>query len=168
MLLAFIFFSCSSKEEKEIITKKIQYDVRVKSLNTNYDPWIENIPSPDRFSFVQQLLDAAYKGEIEVYDYFNKALSLTELKSLGVDTMYKTLPRSYPPYEEYDTIIVNRFSIQDINKIRFLEEWSMDKNRLTFDKKVIGIAPVIDKYDQHGNLLGKQPLFWIYPEGKPK
>ena len=163
-----IFISCSQKEEKISITKKIQYDVSIKNANPNYDPWIENMNESERYVFVQKLLDAAYDGKIKAYDYFNKPLSSDELKSLGVDTTYKTLTRTYPPYEEFDTLIVNRINIRDINKIRFLEEWRMNETNFVFEKKVIAIAPVIDKYDDQGILLGKQPLFWIYPEGKPK
>lgn len=162
-----IIISCDRKEDKTVITKKIQYDVSIKNSNSNYDPWIENISQSERFAFVQKLLDAAYFGQIKAYDYFNKPLSLAELKSLGTDTIYKTLTRTYPPYEEFDTLIVNRINIRDINKIRFLEEWKMNEKNFVFEKIVIGIAPVIDKYDTDGNFLGKQPLFWIYPEGRP-
>lgn len=173
LLLFFLFAmlvnsSCSQKEEKAVITKKIQYDVSIKNSHSNYDPWIENMSENQRFTFVQNLLDAAYNGKITVYDYFNKAISLKKLKKIGVDSIYKTLTRTYPPYEEFDTIIINRINIQDINKIRFLEEWKMNETNFVFEKKVIGIAPVIDKYDRNGNLLGKQPLFWIYPEEKPE
>ena len=167
LFLLFILLSCSHKEEKKIITEKIQYDVNIKNEHSDYDPWIENINQSARLIFVQNLLDAAYDGNVKAYDYFNNSLSLDELKSIGVDTLYKTLTRTTPPYEEFDTLIINRINIRDINKIRLLEEWRMDKNNLVFEKKVIAIAPVIDKYDTEGNLLGKQPLFWIYPEGKP-
>ncbi len=171
LLLLFLFqilISCSQKKEKIIITEKIQYDVSIKNANPNYDLWIENIGQNKRYAFVQKILDAAYNGKITSYDYFNKPLSLSGLKNLGVDTSYKTLTRTYPPYEEFDTIIINRINIRDINKIRFLEEWKMDEENLVFEKRVIGIAPVIDKYDNEGNLLGKQPLFWIYPDRIPK
>jgi hypothetical protein len=165
-ILLLIIISCSQNEEKAIITEKIQYDVNIKNTNSDYDPWIENISFSQRLEFVQNLMDAAYKGQVKAYDYFNNPLSLAELQNIGVDTIYKTLTRIYPPYEEFDTIIVSQINIQDINKIRFLEEWKMDKENLVFEKKVIGIAPVIDKFDTEGNFLGKQPLFWIYPEGK--
>lgn len=171
ILLLFLFqilISCSQKKEKIVITKKIQYDVNIKNVNSNYDLWIENIGQSERYAFIQKILDAANNGTITSYDYFNKPLSLNELKKLGVDSIYKTLTRAYPPYEEFDTLIINRINIRDINKIRFLEEWQMNEENFVFEKRVIGIAPVIDKYDSQGNLLGKQPLFWIYPEGKPK
>jgi len=165
--LLLLTVSCSHQGEKKIITKKIQYDVTINNVRQNYDPWIENISESDRFIFVQKLLNAAYDGKIKAYDYFNKLLNSNEIKNLGVDTIYKTLTRTYPPYEEFDTLIINRINIRDINKIRFLEEWKMNETNFVFEKKVIAIAPVIDKYDSEGNLLGKQPLFWIYPEGKP-
>lgn len=162
-----IFSFCSQRENKVSITKKIQYDVNIKSVYANYDPWIENIYNQQRIEFVQNMLAAAYNGQVKAYDYFNQPMSLKELNNIGVDTIYKTLTRSYPPYEEFDTIIVNRLDIQDINKIRFLEEWYIDKEKLNFEKKVIGIALVIDKYDEEGNIIGKYPLFWVYPNGKP-
>jgi len=119
ILIFQISISCSRKGEKKVITKKIQYDVTINNTHQNYDPWIENINQSDRFIFVQKLLDAAYDGKIKVYDYFNKPLNSNEIKSLGVDTIYQTLTRTYPPYEEFDTLIINRINIRDINKIRF-------------------------------------------------
>ena len=41
----------------------------------------------------------------------------------------------------------------------------MDEQNLVFDKKVIGIAPVVDKFDDEGNFMGLLPMFWIYPNG---
>ena len=168
LLIIFVLFSCSHKEEQTLITKKIQYDVTITNTNPDYDPWIENIIPAKRTAFVQEIMDAAYSGKINVYDYFNNPISAAELQNLGVDTTYRTLTRTYPPYEEFDTVIVSRLNIRDINKIRFLEEWKMGETNFVFEKKVIGIAPVIDKFDSDGNFLGKQPLFWIYPEGKPE
>lgn len=166
LLSVVLLISCGSANEKVIITKKIQYDVAIKNVQPDYDPWIENINHQQRIDFVKNLIYTAYDGKVKAYDYFNKELSLEELKKIGVDTLYTTLTRNDPPYEEFDTVIVKKFRFEDINKIRFLEEWKMDTNQFVFEKKVIGIAPIIDKFDQEGNFLGKQPLFWIYPKGK--
>ncbi len=166
-LLFFIFFllaSCSNKKEV-VITQKIQYDVNIKNDRPDFDPWIENINHQQRLGFVKNLIQSAYEGKIKAYDYFHKELSLEDLKKIGVDTLYTTLTRTYPPYEEFDTLIIKKFRFEDINKIRFLESWKMDTTRFVFEKKVIAIAPIMDKYDPDGNLLGKQPLFWIYPIG---
>ena len=142
--------------------KKIQYDVSIKSPDPSYDHWIQNIEESKRLLLVETMLNAAYDGRLQAYDYFNKPMTLDELRSIGVDTIYKILTRTYPPYEEYDTIITTKLDIHDLNRVRFLEEWTMDQQTLEIEKKVIGIAPVMDKFDGEGSLIAQQPLFWLY------
>ncbi|MCP4551796.1 MAG: hypothetical protein GY834_07100 [Bacteroidetes bacterium] len=161
----FMLHSCTRLKSKTVLTQKIQYDVSIKSPNPDYDWWVQNIERPQREKFILNLIESAYNGKIKVFDYFNKPLSTNEVKSIGVDTTYRTLTRDFPPYAEFDTIIVSRFEISDITKIRFLEEWFLDEKTFVIDKKVIGIAPLVDKFDANGNFLGLQLLFWIYPEG---
>lgn len=161
----FIFNFCTQTGTKRLLTEKIQYDVSIKSPNPDYDWWVQNIERPQREKFTLNLIESAYNGKIKVFDYFNNPLSINEVKSIGVDTTYRTLTRDFPPYSEFDTIIVSRFKISDITKIRFLEEWFLDEKTFVIEKKVIGIAPLVDKYDANGNFLGLQLLFWIYPEG---
>lgn len=161
----FIFNFCTQTGTKRLLTEKIQYDVSIKSPNPDYDWWVQNIERSQREKFTLNLIESAYNGKIKVFDYFNNSLSIKEVKSIGVDTTYRTLTRDFPPYAEFDTIIISRFEISDITKIRFLEEWFLDEKTFVIEKKVIGIAPLVDKYDANGNFLGLQLLFWIYPEG---
>lgn len=163
VLLVFLY-SCQQKQSKTLITQKIQYDVSIVSPNPAYDPWIQNIEESTRYELVSTILRVAYEGKIQAYDYFNKPLSLQELKSLGVDTTYRTLTRSTPPYAEYDTVITSKIEVSDITKIRFLEEWYLDEENLVIEKVIKGIAPVVDKYDHEGNFIGLFPLFWIYKD----
>ena len=165
IIIMFALFSCTQKQKMELITQKIQYDVSIKSPDTSYDPWIQNIDESQRLKFVSNLLNAAYEGRIQAYDYFNQPISIEQLKSIGVDSAYRTLIRSTPPYAEYDTLIVSKIEMKEIVKIRFLEEWYMDEQNLTFKKVIIGIAPVVDKFDEEGNFIGLFPMFWIYPQG---
>ena len=156
--------SCKDNTDKSktVITERIQYDVNIKSPDPDYDRWVQNIDRLKREAFVNMIMDAAYSGKIQAYDYFNNPLTVEQIKSIGVDTIYKTLTRDYPPYDEYDTVIISKFELKDITKIRFLEEWYIDEDNLEIEKKITGIAPIIKKYDQNGNLLGFQPLFWLY------
>ncbi len=169
VLLIFISFllftACGHPGKKVLITKKIQYDVTIKSPDASYDPWIQNIGQTAREKLLTTLMKAAIEGRLQAYDYFNRPLDQDQLNDILSDTAFRTLTRSAPPYEEYDTVIVSKIEISDINKIRFLEEWHMDDQNLVFEKIVIGIAPVADKYDDEGNFIGLMPLFWIYPRG---
>lgn len=163
--LLLILVSCNENNRKSLVTQKIQYDVSIKSPNASYDPWIQNIEETQRLKLVMNILNAAYEGSVTAYDYFNKPLTLEQLKSIGTDTTYRTLTRNNPPYEAYDTIIVSKIEPTDIDKIRFLEEWYLDEQNIVFEKVVIGIAPVVNKYDSEGNFMGLLPMFWIYQDG---
>jgi hypothetical protein len=73
---------------------------------------------------------------------------------------------SDPPYQEIDTVIVTEIRVESIVKLRFLEEWKMDKNNLVFSKQVKGICPMMEKKSETGELLGYRPLFWVFSDEK--
>jgi hypothetical protein len=153
--------SCSDNAAKnEILTSKIQYDVPVSNNDPQLDWWINNIEGSKREPFLQRIMEAAEKGEVRLFDYFNNPLTPAQVISAGTDTTYQTLLRNYPPYEEYDTMIVRSVSYRDISKIRFMEEWTWDPKSLEISKKVLAIGPVIQN-----EIAGEsftQLLFWIY------
>lgn len=161
------FYSCKTntknKENEIIITKRIQYDVNIKSPDVDFDWWVQNIEGQDRENFVRKIISAAYKGKVKAYDAcFNTPLTLDQLKAIENYTDTVTLQRSYSPYKEYDTIIGHQINLNQITRIRFLEEWYFQENDIVINKKVIGIAPMIKKYSEEGNFRGYMPLFWLY------
>ena len=155
---------CRENRKPEVLAAKIQYDVPVVSSNPQLDWWINNLEGSKREPFLQRVMEAAEKGEVKVYDYFNNPLKPAQVLSLGTDTVYQTLLRTRPPYEEYDTIIVNKVTYRDITKIRFLEEWRWDPETLEIDKKIMAIGPVIEK--EFGQESFTQLLFWIFLDEK--
>jgi hypothetical protein len=161
--LAIVMMSVSSckinSSADEVLTSKIQYDVPINNNDPQLDWWINNIEGSKREPFLQRIIVAAENGEFRIFDYFNKPMTPAQIKSVGTDTVYTTLLRTYPPYEEYDTMIVSSISYRDIAKIRFLEEWKWDPESLEMDKKVLAIGPVIQK--QFGTESYSQLLFWI-------
>ena len=62
----------------------------------------------------------------------------------------------YPPR---DTLW---FKSDDIIQYRLKEDWFFDKERSVLDVRIIGLAPVIYKKDDDGNILGAEELFWLY------
>jgi gliding motility associated protien GldN len=78
------------------------------------------------------------------------------------------LPRPYPPYDLYDTVLQVKFNPLDVKMIRIKEEWFFDKQRSQMDVRILGICPVRDSYTESGEYRGKEPMFWIYfPEARP-
>lgn len=161
ILFLIALIACAGPSKKQqILTERIQYDVPVISGDPQLDWWINNIEGSKRDPFLQRIIQAAEKGEVRVFDYFNNPLTSEQILSIGSDTIYQTLLRNYPPYEEYDTMIVRSISYRDIIKIRFMEEWSWNPESLEMEKKVLGLGPVIQK-----EIAGEsfnQLLFWIY------
>ncbi len=148
-------------DDKITVTKKIQYDVSIESPDPAYDWWIQNLVGPERENLVNLIIDGAKQGKWQAYDYFNKAITGQEVRNLFSDSIYTTVVRNEPPYEFYDTLIINNIIKTDIKRIRFLEEWYIDPKSLQFSKKVLGIAPIARRYDSQG-IERWQPLFWIY------
>jgi hypothetical protein len=161
IMFLILMISCSGNSKKQqILTEKIQYDVPVINGDPQVDWWINNIEGSKREPFLQRIMEAAANGDVRVCDYFNNPLTPQQVKAIGSDTVYQTLLRNTPPYEEYDTMTIRSVSYRDVIKIRFLEEWTWNEKSLQMNKKVLGIGPVIKKEinDESFNQL----LFWIY------
>lgn len=158
-----ILFSGCKQNGYEVVTKKIQYDVNIKSPDPEYDWWIQNIVGPDRDKLVDLIVTGAKNGKWQAYDYFNNPIDKFEVRSIFSDTMIVSMMREDPPYELYDTMIINNIRNEDILKLRFQEEWKMNPENLKFHKKIYGIAPVARRYDFNG-IERWQPLFWIYTD----
>lgn len=168
--LTFLFFittlflaSSCQQNNHTIITKKIQYDVNIKSPNPDYDWWIQNIPGSERESLVEMIIEGARAGDFQAYDYFNKPMSVAEVNSVMADTMILKLMRTEPPYDLYDTTIVNIITNEDIQKLRFMEKWVINSENLKIEKTVYAIAPIAQRIDMNG-VERWQPLFWIYTD----
>ncbi len=164
LLFAIILFATSCQQDNSIIvTKKIQYDVYIKSPNPDYDWWIQNLPGPERESLVEMIVEGAKSGKFKAYDYFNEPMSKDEVNSTFADTMMLKLMQTEPPYDYFDTTIVNIISMEDIQKLRFMEKWEINPDNLKIEKTIYAIAPIAKRIDMNG-IERWQPLFWIYTD----
>ena len=160
-----VFSSCNRQEQQpEVLASKIQYDVPIVGNNPQLDWWINNLEGSSREPFIKRLMEVALEGKISIYDYFNKPMTPAQLKSSLSDTIFQTLVRNQPPYEEYDTVIIKTVDYRAIDKVRFLEEWSWDPDSMELTKHILGFGPVIETEiaGQHYNRL----LFWIYLDNR--
>lgn len=51
---------------------------------------------------------------------------------------------------------------EKITKYRIKEDWFFDKESSTMQVRIIGVAPVLDKYDDQGTFIATIPMFWVY------
>ena len=165
ILIAAVLMMCLScqQPDKETIATKIQYDVNIKSPDPDYDWWIQNLPGPQREQLVNWIIDGALSGKFSAYDYFYSPLTSSDVSSILSDTSYYILVDEEPPYAERDTMVIYTIRKEDILRIRFLEEWLVDPESLTTEKKVLGIAPIAKRHDITGTERW-QPLFWIFTD----
>ena len=153
--------------EKTLITKRIQYDVFVKSPDSLKDWWVENIEKTDREKLAEIIIKNVSSGKKKIYDFpFNTLLKNNEIQAILHPVKKVILKRNKAPYDNYDTTIVQSLTPDRIVKLRFLEEWSFNPATLAFEKKIIGIAPIIENYSPEGIFRGFTPLFWIYFDEK--
>jgi hypothetical protein len=156
-----ILISCNHHEkEMTSLATRIQYDVPIFNNDPQLDWWVNNLEGSKRDPFVKRIMDAVEKGEVKAYDYYNKPMTPSQVVSSMTDTIYQTLLRNRPPYEEYDTMVIQTIDFKDIRKIRFLEEWQWDPEKLIMNKRVLGFGPVVQK--EIGGESFTQLLFWIY------
>jgi len=115
--------------------------------------------------FISILLEAAKKGALTVYhpldDEFSTAMTIDEVNSLGGG--YDTV-MSYDPitYQDSFVVVFNELNPNDIQGYRIKEVWYFDSKYSTMKVRILGIAPIITRYDDNGRKIAETPLFWAY------
>ncbi len=160
LLIAIFISSCDGKGDK--LTNRIQYDVTIISPETDLDWWVQNLEGNKRETLVKSLMAAAKSGDHKVYDVLTfKEMTQEEIAEKGIRKDLMTLIREYPPYAEYDTLIISEIDLSDISKVRFLEEWYLNEETGKITKKVVAMCPMLESYTETGELRGHLPLYWV-------
>lgn len=152
---------------KDIVTKRIQYDVSIHNTEPDMDWWVQNIEGSNRDKLVKDIINRVSEGKVKAYDFLScKPYSVEEIRNMmrRVDTI--SVERRTPPYDLVDTVLITEIRLSDITKLRFLEEWSMNDKTLAFSKKIAGICPMIERHTDSGELRGYKPLFWVFFDDK--
>ena len=171
LVLVFTIFnqSCRNGEDasKNIVTKRIQYDVSIKNSDPEMDWWVQNIEGSNRDKLVKNIIDQVTKGEVKAYDFLTcKPFTTQEIKGMMKRVDSISVERATPPYDLVDTVMITEIRLSDITKLRFLEEWSMNDKTLAISKKVAGICPMVERRTDSGELRGYKPLFWVFFDDK--
>ncbi len=112
------------------------------------------------------LIEAVQAEELTAYDpklddQFLDPLSPEEVEDILItkDTV--------PEYDDYGDVIGQKTTIEPVDvstitKIQIKEVWYFDKQRSVMDVRILGICPKFESFDDYGNSLGYENLFWIY------
>jgi gliding motility associated protien GldN len=123
--------------------------------------------------FIEILVDAVKRGLITAYsamdadgDRFHTALSKEQF-------IEKITPKPDTiEAEELDGTIVKKIVQRDfepakVTVYRVKEDWIFDRNQGKMVVRIVGIAPIMDYYDENNQFKGSSPLFWLsYPESR--
>ncbi len=115
-------------------------------------------------AFFTILQDLAMEGEITVFkdEKFKEPMDADDLTSIlnRIDTVLVYDPETY---EEQITITNNPLDPASVQRYRVKEVWFFDKKTSTVKVRILGIAPIQDRFDDTtGEFLYEAPLFWAY------
>lgn len=117
---------------------------------------------------IQIIHEAAKRGDITVYDpsvlnadQFTQVLNTEKVKVIGEKNDTVVQPDVMNPDREVEVAIHNPLTWDKIKKFRVKEVWFFDTKTSTMQVRIIGIAPVMEDYDDNGNYRGDMTMYWI-------
>ncbi|NJC28101.1 type IX secretion system ring subunit PorN/GldN [Neolewinella antarctica] len=127
-----------------------------------------NLPfaNPER-PLISIMMDAAAEKKIQLYsvidDKFSTVLPAEDLAALGggIDTVEQYDEDFNVTYVE----VATEFNPDVVKRYRLQEVWFFDKESSTMQVRILGIAPLMDQYDENGNFLYERAMFWVYYPG---
>jgi len=168
-----LFYDRVSPKEKDIIP----YDhIRESDVFWHKRVWrvIEvneklNLPFKyPKMPLITIFRNAGLSGELKLYapardddsEYNKPPMTVAEIANIGVKNDTIMVPDSAGnliPTPRHEP-----FKPESVKKFRIKEDWFFDKETSTMQVRIVGIAPVMEKYDDSGNKLGEAPIFWVY------
>jgi gliding motility associated protien GldN len=122
--------------------------------------------------FIEIVMDAIKKGKIKAYSVYDDRFTTALSKEQIID-MLVGKPDTTPVENPLTGLIEYKITRRDFNpdvvsKYRVKEDWMFDRNLGRMVVRIIGIAPLVDKYNEDGTYRGTAPLLWLYyPEARP-
>ena len=118
---------------------------------------------------IQIIQEAALSGRIKVYDpavenadQFKRVMDTTEVARIGSkrDTVIQVNP--VDPDKEDTVLVKNELQYYRITKYRIKEVWFFDTKTASMQVRIMGIAPIMEDYDEKGNYRGDMTMYWVY------
>jgi len=124
-------------------------------------------PVQDRVSFMSMVMSGLREGVITAFDPitddFTRPLTYEEFMAQHTNI----IPREFEDFDNPGQMIsrmdTTTFSTADVMMLRVKEDWFIDRQRGVRDIRILGLAPVIQRFDpETGEPRGIQNMFWLY------
>jgi gliding motility associated protien GldN len=142
-------------------------DLRQKINQTMYYPidQLENRKSMFdviRIGLIDQGSITAYgTGPSQEDDEFRYPLGQTELDSM-LNPVVIRYRENLDTGEKEEVRNVEAVTSRDVVAYKIKEDWIFDKQRSERYVRIIGIAPIVLRYSETGEVKGQKELFWLY------
>lgn len=164
-------FYTQLRAQDKILIKNIEYDVpicnqysyNITGIEEVYsDWWDRNIEPSKRIPFLKSILNKAESGAVKVYDDKDKLLTTNDIYKILYLPDTVSYQNVLPPFDIMDTVILSRIYYDDIQYLRFQEQWFYDVKTFKIEKQIIKYSPVWVEFDQENKKSEKtKALFWI-------
>lgn len=147
-------------------------DLREKMNHVYYYPETQINDRKSMFDVIKNglvndgTLTAYDPGALGDQDEFTQPMTVDDVKSLlfGVDTNWT---EDLETGEMIQVLVPKEVKSADVKWYDIKEEWFFDNQRSVMDVRIIGICPMKEKFNDFGESMGPQALFWIYfPEAR--
>jgi gliding motility associated protien GldN len=145
--------------ERDVLwEKRIWREIDIKELRNQH---FANEKRP----LINILLEAAEKGDVTAYnpidDQFTKCMTNEEIKSVihQRDTIFIT---DIETDVEKPVEVFNDFDPKSVIRYRIKEVAYYDSKTSKYQSKILGIAPIMQNFDNDGNLISTAPICWFY------
>lgn len=165
-LVALIFGTCTHDhsghghgDDRESIDES-----KLMSYDTRYEFMTEG--SKERYDkeFIGEIMDMAKSGDYLVFADEEKTVPL---EKRDIEVIFMPVSDTFFRTDDQGNVLeatpfTRQLKMEDVQSLRFVESWEHDKKAGTFEKRVVAIAPGVSRYDDKGDYLGVERLFWIY------
>jgi len=125
-------------------------------------------PVQDRVSFMTMVMDGLQEGVLTAFDPitddFTRPLTFEEFIAAHTNMITREVEDLDNPGVMISRTDTTSFSTEDVKLLRIKESWFIDRQRGIRDIRILGLAPVLRRYDDHGEFRGIQDLFWLHYE----